>query len=534
MLTAALVVDDGPITPVCADLIARSERSDHYRITLLVVDATASRGGTIRDAVYRLLQRLERASLRASSHLPAASHDELTPGDFGLPRVILASEPAGKGSPHRDDVLPRIGEAGIDVLVDTRLSGNPPTGVGIGTRHGILNGRHLRPPGAREGPPGFWEAMRREPCTSFEIRRIHGGGDLTVMRSSIPTDPFCVATERRLRRRCILSMHPLLEELGRSGTLRAETAADAELTGRSGAPSLLHQAAYAVSRIPVVARRAVDRLLRRGLLWNVAYQFADDWRSADLGESITIPNPPHRCLADPFLWERDGVVVCFVEDFDIGSRRGRIAAYRIGEDGHEALGDALREPFHLSYPFVFEAHGELFMCPESLDNEDIRVYRCVDFPLEWRLHKVLMSNVSAVDTSIVFHSGRWWMLTGIDPSATGEGFDLHVFWAEAFDAEHWTPHPGNPVVTGCGRARNGGLITDDGRLLRVYQIQGFGVYGESFGVAEIVRLTEDDYEERIVARIEPRFLPGISGTHTMAFRNGTLAIDYLRRARYTR
>ena len=62
----------------------------------------------------------------------------------------------------------------------------------------------------------------------------------------------------------------------------------------------------------------------------------------------------------------------------------------------------LEENFHLSYPFLFHHEKELYMCPETHEAKDIRLYKCVDFPLKWKFAKTLIKNVSAVDTNIFY------------------------------------------------------------------------------------------------------------------------------------
>jgi hypothetical protein len=138
-----------------------------------------------------------------------------------------------------------------------------------------------------------------------------------------------------------------------------------------------------------------------------------------------------------------------------------------------------------------------------------------------------MRDVSAADTSIFKHGGKWWMLTNIDSTNAGDhASELHVFWADSFDSEQWHPHPGNPVILDSTRARNGGLIASEDRVYRVFQVQGFDMYGESMGIAAILELTEETYREEVVARIGPDFVPGARGTHTFAFRDGLLAVDF--------
>ena len=72
------------------------------------------------------------------------------------------------------------------------------------------------------------------------------------------------------------------------------------------------------------------------------------------------------------------------------------------------------------------------MCPESSESRDIRVYRCLEFPLKWTLAKVLMSGVNAVDTLIFERNGKWWMLTTLDSADTGDCYSqLYLFHADS-------------------------------------------------------------------------------------------------------
>ncbi len=68
----------------------------------------------------------------------------------------------------------------------------------------------------------------------------------------------------------------------------------------------------------------------------------------------------------------------------------------------------------MSFPFLFRYDGALYMCPESLESGEIRVYRCTDFPQRWTHVATLMTGVPAVDTMLFEHEGRWWMMTCLD------------------------------------------------------------------------------------------------------------------------
>ena len=56
---------------------------------------------------------------------------------------------------------------------------------------------------------------------------------------------------------------------------------------------------------------------------------------------------------------------------------------------------------------------------------------------------------------------------------------------------------------------------------------------ESMGVAMIEKLTEDDYKEVQIFDIPPKFFRGIGGTHTFSYKGGVLALDFVKRERYS-
>jgi hypothetical protein len=58
-------------------------------------------------------------------------------------------------------------------------------------------------------------------------------------------------------------------------------------------------------------------------------------------------------------------------------------------------------------------------------------------------------------------------------------------------------------------------------------------YGYGFNICEITKLTETDYEERIVSRVEPKWDRNVVSTHTINYEDGLTIIDgQLRRRRW--
>ena len=96
----------------------------------------------------------------------------------------------------------------------------------------------------------------------------------------------------------------------------------------------------------------------------------------------TLVPPEDRFWADPFAWSQDGRHYIFCEEYPFDTRRGRISVLALDTD-LSPQGPAvpvIDEPRHLSYPFLFEHRGTLYMVPESARSQRVDLYRCTEFP----------------------------------------------------------------------------------------------------------------------------------------------------------
>jgi hypothetical protein len=553
-LRVALIVDDGPQRSVCWDLFERSKKARNYSIEFLVVQKKTTKGerGSFVSRVlrhlkqhglksltekigFRLIEKAEKfRALRTQIYRDF--HRSYRLDEFEIEKVYVRPLVSKSGFVYRyaEDDIQTITSRNPDVLIRCG-SGILRGRILEAARFGVLSFHHANNEVIRGSPPGFWEVFNREPSTGFIIQRLSSeldGGDV-LFRGSIPTTPPYVLNAVRLYLKANVFMHTLLERMGETGALPESYRKAPYAYPLYKTPALGDQIKYVSKKFARSGNGFIDRVRGKTLRWGVAYQFVDDWKSAVLWRSTVISNPPNRYLADPFVLYKNGSHVCFVEDFNYSTQKGHITAFKIAPDGHTELGCALKEDLHLSFPFVFEESSELYMCPETQAAREVRLYKCVSYPLGWELHRVLMKGVSAVDTILFKHDGRWWMLTNIDSSESGDHCsELHVFYADDLDSSHWTPHPMNPVIFDSRRARNGGLLFDRDGVYRVFQVQGFGVYGESMGIARITELTAARYKEQVLCSITPSFFASLKGAHTYSFAGGLLAIDFLKYETY--
>jgi len=204
-------------------------------------------------------------------------------------------------------------------------------------------------------------------------------------------------------------------------------------------------------------------------------------------------------VADPFMVRSGQEWLMFFEVENRRSGRGEIGlATSRDAAAWQFQGIVLREPFHLSYPQVFEAAGAWYLLPEAAASGTTRLYQAESFPLSWRLHSVLI-DAALVDPTVFRHAGRWWLLAL-------QGFrqqdELVLYHAERL-AGPWHPHPGNPIVNKDRRAARpaGRVIEYEGALIRFSQ-DYTDYYGRCVRAFAIDKLSPEVYVEHELGEME--------------------------------
>jgi len=393
--------------------------------------------------------------------------------------------------------------------------------------NGIISFHHGDNEFYRGGPPGFWEIINKEIRTGFIIQRLGeelDNGEI-LFKGYFATHWFYTLNLINLYEKSNIYLHYVVENLT-SNSFKTDIKIK-NLGPIYKLPSIHILLFYFFSIIKIFFTKTANKILSRGDQWNVAYQFTQEWKSVDLSKSNRIPNPPNRYLADPFVIKKDKNHYCFVEDYNTKNKKGCISVYEINENSCKEFGVALEENFHLSYPFLFNYENELYMCPETHEANEIRLYKCIEFPLKWKFVKTLISDVSAVDTNIFFKNEKWWLMTNLSKSEIlGHASELHIFSSKKLLSDNWMPHKKNPIIFDPLRARNGGLINEFNTFYRVYQKPSFNNYGESLGISKIEELNDNNYKESDELKVSPNFFRDLKGTHTYNFSDGLLVLDF--------
>ncbi|RVT89377.1 formyl transferase [Sphingomonas crocodyli] len=242
------------------------------------------------------------------------------------------------------------------------------------------------------------------------------------------------------------------------------------------------------------------------------------------------PMGSFRFIADPFgLW-RDDKLYLFVETYDYRVRVGAIEVLVYDRDF--ALIErrmVIEEPWHLSYPFVFEADGETWMLPEAHRSNKLTLYRAIDFPYVWEPAHVIELDHVPVDATPLFHDGLWWLFYTSASREPDKMSALHVAYAEKLTGP-WRPHPMNPVRVDITSSRPGGtpLLLDEQVVLPAQDCSA--TYGGAIRPLAIPVLTPDRFEAEacLPIRAPAGFAPYTEGLHTLAAAGPVTLIDVKR------
>lgn len=218
------------------------------------------------------------------------------------------------------------------------------------------------------------------------------------------------------------------------------------------------------------------------------------WLEAKTGEYI----------ADPFIYKYQDEYFLFYELFTYIKGDADIAVCRlIEQDGQwQMQGEKviLAEPFHQSYPYLFEYEGEIYCTPEQSEGNRVKLYKALDFPYQWQDCGSLIEDFPVVDPSIFKYQDKWWLLAS---KGSGEQDNSLYLWTSDNPLSGWKRTQDQAIKTGLGQCRPAGTPFEvEGKLYR--PIQAFKQrYGDGLLIGEIKHLSAQGFDEEIVFEISP-------------------------------
>ena len=220
---------------------------------------------------------------------------------------------------------------------------------------------------------------------------------------------------------------------------------------------------------------------------------------------------PKQIEADPFLFVKNDTLFLFYEHkafLDKGVLR-MVCSKDLKTWTNPVT--VLEEPFHLSFPWVFERDGQVYMIPESEEKRRIGLYKATNDQLtQFEFTKTVLEDsddsfISFCDTTIIEKEGTFYLFT------TRQIVD-HINTLELYCSQSimgpFVPHPLSPIAKNSKLGRNAGSILEvNGKLIRFAQ-DCTHHYGDNVHLCEVECLTPTEYRETLLKEnIIPESIP---------------------------
>ena len=238
------------------------------------------------------------------------------------------------------------------------------------------------------------------------------------------------------------------------------------------------------------------------------------------------PKKSYQFYADPFgVWKDDKLYI-FVEALDYRIKKGEIDCFVFDRELKKIdFFHVLSNKAHLSYPFIVDYENKIYMIPESSQSGKTYIYEAKNFPKDWKIVTEVMKNVPMIDPSIIKFQERWWLFYSL-PGPNGRAMkELHIAFSDDF-LSGYKEHPKNPVITGIENSRPGGTPFIIDNLIHLPVQNCKKTYGGEINILQIIKLTEDTFNARMVGSIKPYLNKKYSdGLHTLSECKSVTLID---------
>jgi hypothetical protein len=274
----------------------------------------------------------------------------------------------------------------------------------------------------------------------------------------------------------------------------------------------LSAVALATATFAAKAARLLNKVATEGKAWAVGWRFDQSASLLDKGNATfrILAGGHSGYFADPFPFRHKGQDFIFVEQYLYSKNRGCISVVTPDVNGvASAPRIVLEEPHHLSYPFVFEHAGQIWMIPESGAARNVTLYRAVEFPYRWTREACLMEGIESYDVTPLrseqgfcfFVSPRLWRSTSWDI--------LDLYHADSLTGR-WTSHASGPVLIDARLSRSAGALIQRGECLLRPAQDCSRSYGGAVTFCRIDAISRSEFAQTPIGRIKS----GPFGCHT--------------------
>jgi hypothetical protein len=399
-------------------------------------------------------------------------------------------------------------------------------------KYGIWSFHHADDSINRGGPAGFWEILLKRPHVGVTLQQLTPelDGGLVIDKAFYNRHWSFVKTNRMLLEASVSVLFKSIRQLQRGNCLPSNSVVYYNHLYK--APSFTNTLVYMITFYMKLLSKSIERI--KTILFGTRYGCwtlfigRGEFMRSTLFRLRPVELPKREFWADPFILNYKGENYVFFENYSYKTKRGKISCGMIRNQELVNVSDVLVLDYHLSYPYVFEENGDIYLLPETRDNDRLELYRCVRFPDKWELYSTAFDGEKVIDAFFYDDDSRqkWLFVNKVADSSVPSVSELFIYKVESLKLDNLEAHFQNPVIISSTKARNGGSVFRyrDG-IYRPSQANIDGIYGRALNINRIEKLTIDEYVETEVVTSYPSFHKGLMAMHHLHQTDGLFVID---------
>ncbi|TLX75680.1 hypothetical protein E9993_08970 [Labilibacter sediminis] len=364
---------------------------------------------------------------------------------------------------------------------------------------------------------GFWENVHKESSIPVAIKRVGLKNDKVIDITNFNRHFSSVKTNKLVNEAAVSLLLKNIRRLKADDVKLNYLSVD--LNAHKGYPGTLMALKYCSQVYNFLFSRFVERLSyrlfsTRSNCWTL-FVGKGNILEYDISKLNPMVLPKDEFWADPFLFPYKGELYVFFENYSYKANRAKISCGKIEGNQLIDIKDVLDLDYHLSYPYIIEEDGEIYLMPESNKQEKISIYKCRKFPDEWELYSTAFEGELVADA--FFYNDeqkqKWLFVNKRNPNTTFAN-ELFIYKVDSLKMEKLIPHKNNPVIIDARTARNGGAIFRyNNDIYRPSQSNIMGIYGRNININKITKLSIEEYEEETIRIVKPDFHKNLVATH---------------------
>jgi len=399
-------------------------------------------------------------------------------------------------------------------------------------KYGIWSFHHADNSINRGGPAGFWEIILKQPYVGVTLQQLTPelDGGLVIDKAFFNRHWSFVKTNRLILEASVSVLFKNIRQLQKGNYSPLNSMVYYNPLYKS--PNFTNTLKYTVNFYTKLLSKSIERIKTKlfGTRYNCWTLFIGkgEFMNSTLFKLSPVKLPKGEFWADPFILNYKGESYVFFENYNYKTKRGKISCGIVKNQELANITDVLDLDYHLSYPYVFEENGDIFLMPETNDNNRLELYKCINFPDKWELYSTAFDGEKVIDAFFYDDDNKqkWLFVNKKVDLNTPSDSELFIYKVGSLKLENIEPHLKNPVIINSKKARNGGSIFKyKNEIYRPSQANIDGIYGRALNINKIEKLTIDEYVEKDVVTIYPNFHKGLISMHHLHQTDGLFVID---------